>query len=114
MHPRLGVCSVGRFAENLAHSSKCPQLPHAGGRGRKPENACGVAVRPATSAGGRDAEWRDIFTGAIDYRMKTEVLPRVFTGLSTIRLPPAWRMMTAIGRPPALRSSLLNTGMRKS
>jgi hypothetical protein len=47
------------------------------------------------SAGGRDAAWRDIFTGAVDYRMKVEVLPRVFTGLSTIRLPPAWRMMTA-------------------
>jgi hypothetical protein len=49
------------------------------------------------SAGGRDAAWRDIFTGSVDYRMKVEVLPRVFTGLSTVRLPPAWRMMTARG-----------------
>ena len=32
------------------------------------------------SAGGRDAAWRDLFAGAIDYRMKTQIFPDIFTG----------------------------------
>lgn len=32
------------------------------------------------SAGGRDASWRRVFAGAIDYRMKTQIFPRLFTG----------------------------------
>jgi Transglutaminase-like superfamily len=45
------------------------------------------------SNGGRETAWRDIFAGQIDYRIKTEVLPRVFTGTSSVRLPSAWHMI---------------------
>lgn len=45
------------------------------------------------SAGGRDRAWKDYFFGRLDYRFKTERLPRLFTGLSPVRLPPAWRIL---------------------
>lgn len=45
------------------------------------------------SRAGRDADWRDIFVGATDYRMKLEILPRIFTGMGTCRFPPAWHMI---------------------
>lgn len=32
------------------------------------------------SAGGRDAGWRGVYAGAIDYRMKTQIFPRIVTG----------------------------------
>jgi hypothetical protein len=48
------------------------------------------------SMGGRDRAWRDMFTGAIDYRMKVQVLPRIFTGPSSIRFPDAWHMVTRL------------------
>ncbi len=45
------------------------------------------------STGGQDKNWRDYFFGALDYRFKTEILPRHFTGLSTIRLGTAWQIL---------------------
>jgi len=41
------------------------------------------------SAGGRDADWRDIYAGAVDCRMKTQVFPDIFTGAPGIAMPPA-------------------------
>ena len=45
------------------------------------------------SRGGRDGEWRDCFMGHLDYRMKTECLPRLFNRSPGFRLPEAWRML---------------------
>lgn len=44
------------------------------------------------SASGRDSDWRDYFFGQLDYRMKTECLPRLFTGHPTVRFPPVWHL----------------------
>ncbi len=46
------------------------------------------------SVRGRDAGWRDYFLGELDYRMKSEVLPRHFNRSPGLRLPLAWRMLT--------------------
>lgn len=45
------------------------------------------------SANGSDARWRGIFFGALDYRMKSEVLPRVFNRSPSVRLPSVWRVL---------------------
>ena len=45
------------------------------------------------STGGQHEGWRDYFFGSLDYRLKTEILPRHFTGLSTIRLGAAWQIL---------------------
>jgi hypothetical protein len=45
------------------------------------------------STGGQHEGWRDYFFGALDYRLKTEIFPRHFTGLSTIRLGAAWQIL---------------------
>lgn len=45
------------------------------------------------SANGTDARWRGVFFGQLDYRMKSEVLPRVFNRSPGVRLPPAWRIL---------------------
>lgn len=45
------------------------------------------------SRGGKDPEWRDILAGAMDYRLKVQVLPHLFTGPSTVRLPRCWHML---------------------
>ncbi len=42
---------------------------------------------------GTDPRWRNVFVGALDYRMKVQVLPDLFTGPSTRRLPPDWHML---------------------
>jgi hypothetical protein len=42
------------------------------------------------SVGGRDRSWRDYFFGALDYRMKTQCLPRVFNLAPSVRFPPVW------------------------
>ncbi|MBS0410294.1 MAG: transglutaminase domain-containing protein [Proteobacteria bacterium] len=47
------------------------------------------------SAGGREAGWRDHFFGRLDHRMVVERPPRLFGGAGQVRLPPAWRMLTA-------------------
>ncbi len=38
--------------------------------------------------GGREPAWRDYYRGRLDYRMKTECLPRLFNGTGALRLPP--------------------------
>lgn len=48
------------------------------------------------SAGGRDKEWRDVFYGRLDYRMKTQSMPRLFTGFPTVRFPTAWHILTRL------------------
>ncbi|MCC6868671.1 MAG: transglutaminase domain-containing protein [Burkholderiales bacterium] len=45
------------------------------------------------SANGADARWRGVFFGDLDYRMKSEVLPRVFNRSLGVRLPPVWRIL---------------------
>jgi hypothetical protein len=47
------------------------------------------------SAGGREAAWRDHFFERLDHRMVVERPPRLFGGAGQVRLPPAWRMLTA-------------------
>lgn len=50
------------------------------------------------STRGRDAPWRDYFVGQLDYRMKTEVLPRLFNRSPGLRLPAAWRILARADR----------------
>ena len=45
------------------------------------------------SAGGRDKNWRNCFAGAVDYRMKTQCLPRYFVGPMSLHWPSRWRML---------------------
>jgi transglutaminase-like putative cysteine protease len=45
------------------------------------------------SVRGQHEVWRNYFFGALDYRFKTEILPRHFTGLSTIRLGTRWQIV---------------------
>lgn len=53
------------------------------------------------SAGGRDPAWRDYFYGQIDYRMKTQILPRQFTGTPNLRLPSGWHRLQRLEREGA-------------
>jgi hypothetical protein len=53
-------------------------------------NVCDLSVR------GRDAAWRDYYVGAIDYRMKTQVLPRTFNLTPSIRFPKAWHVLARL------------------
>lgn len=46
------------------------------------------------SRGGRDAGWRDLLAGVLDFRVKTQVFPEIHTGPGSVRLPPAWRMLS--------------------
>ncbi|MEO8304048.1 MAG: transglutaminase domain-containing protein [Betaproteobacteria bacterium] len=46
------------------------------------------------SSMGRDRAWRDYFLGQLDYRMKTQCLPRLFTGNPSVRFPPAWHILS--------------------
>ncbi len=43
---------------------------------------------------GRDRAWRDYFFGAVNPRMKTQCLPRLFTGDPTLRFPRSWYLLT--------------------
>jgi transglutaminase superfamily protein len=43
---------------------------------------------------GRDIAWRDRFFGRLDYRMKTQILPRLFNTNPALRLPPAWYILS--------------------
>jgi hypothetical protein len=47
------------------------------------------------SLGGRDADWRNCFVGAIDYRMVTQCFPLAFTGPMSVRFPSAWHLINA-------------------
>jgi hypothetical protein len=46
------------------------------------------------SAGGMDAGWRGIFAGAVDYRMKTQVFPDLFTGPPGVPFPARWHRLS--------------------
>lgn len=46
------------------------------------------------SAGGRDATWRAVHDGRVDYRMKTQLFPHIFTGAPGIAMPPAWQRLS--------------------
>ena len=46
------------------------------------------------SVRGRDTSWRDYFFGCLDYRMKTQCLPRLFNQNPGMPFPPAWHMLT--------------------
>lgn len=48
------------------------------------------------SRGGQDPAWRDYYFGRLDYRMKTEVLPRLFNGLGSLHFPPAWHRLSRL------------------
>jgi hypothetical protein len=57
------------------------------------------------------AGWRDYFFGALDARLTTQRLPRLFNGTGQVRLPPAWRMLTSLeGAGLAVTFSELATG----
>lgn len=45
------------------------------------------------SASGRDGPWRDVFFGALDYRLTSEVLPRSFNRSPGVRMPAVWRVL---------------------
>lgn len=45
---------------------------------------------------GRDRAWRDYFVGRLDYRMKTQVLPRVFNLAPSVRFPRTWHVVARI------------------
>ena len=46
------------------------------------------------SAHGRDRVWRNHFFGRLDYRMKTQCLPRLINANPVVRLPGAWHIVT--------------------
>lgn len=53
-------------------------------------NVCDLSAR------GRDAGWRDYYLGRLDYRMKTQVLPRIFNLTPSIRFPAAWHLLASL------------------
>lgn len=53
------------------------------------------------SAGGRDVPWRSYFMGQLDYRMKTQSMPRLFTGNPAARFPSAWHISSRLEREGA-------------
>lgn len=48
------------------------------------------------SRSGQETDWRDIYFGAIDYRMTTECFPRHFVGPMSLRLPEQWNLITKL------------------
>lgn len=48
------------------------------------------------SRGGHDSPWKDCFLGNLDYRMKTECLPHAITGMTGVKFPPSWYMISAM------------------
>lgn len=67
------------------------------------------AVAANLSAAGRDADWRDYFFGEIDYRMKTECLPRLFTGHPTVVFPALWHLRCRV-RDTDVEMGIFDTG----
>ena len=62
---------------------------HLPGQGWTPYDLLGWDL----SAGGADAEWRGVLAGAVDYRMRTQCLPDIFTGAAGGRAAPAWHRL---------------------
>jgi hypothetical protein len=46
--------------------------------------------------GGREPAWRNYYRGRLDYRMKTERLPRLFNGTGSVRVPAACHRLTKL------------------
>jgi hypothetical protein len=61
------------------------------------------------SGGGRDPAWRNIFAGALDYRMPVQRLPRHFVGPMSVRLPPRWHIL-ASALPEGIRIGVHDMG----
>lgn len=45
------------------------------------------------SAGGQDKAWRNVLAGTIDYRMKTQIFPGLFTGAPGVPMKPPWHRL---------------------
>jgi hypothetical protein len=64
------------------------------------------------SAGGRDAAWRNIYSGKLDYRMKTQIFPHLFTGSSGLPQLGGWhRVAGAIENGAETRFVAADSGM---
>ncbi len=48
------------------------------------------------SVRGRDSDWRDYLLGNVDYRLKSESLPRMFSRTPGLRVPDAWRLLMRV------------------
>jgi hypothetical protein len=59
------------------------------------------------SAGGQDRSWRNCFAQRLDYRMKTECLPRTFLGPPGVPIPSQWHMIACANRN-GIRMSILD------
>ena len=57
------------------------------------------------AAGGRDAAWRDYYSGRLDHRMTTQVLPRVFNLAPSVRLPPLWHTLQRLDGDAVMQST---------
>ncbi|MES3004292.1 MAG: transglutaminase-like domain-containing protein [Pseudomonadota bacterium] len=62
------------------------------GRGWLPYDFFEVSL----SGGGREPAWRGIFRGVLDYRVKLQVFPTLFTGTGSISFPRWWHMASRI------------------
>lgn len=47
-------------------------------------------------ADGQDPDWSELFLGQLDHRMVVERLPRQFAGLGSLKLPPAWHLLSRV------------------
>lgn len=45
------------------------------------------------SAGGQDKDWRNVYAGAVDYRMKTQIFPDLFTGAPGVTMSAPWHRL---------------------
>ena len=63
-----------------------------GGRGWLPFDSSAADL----AAFGRDAPWRDYYFGRLDHRMKTQILPRVFSMAPSVRFPASWHTLQRI------------------
>ncbi len=48
------------------------------------------------SKAGREAAWRHVFAGRMDYRLVTQCFPLVFTGPMSLHFPQAWHMVQVV------------------
>lgn len=62
---------------------------HLPGQGWTPYDLLGWDL----SAGGADAGWRCVLAGAVEYRMRTQLLPDIFTGAAGGPTAPAWHRL---------------------
>jgi hypothetical protein len=65
------------------------------------------------SAGGRHERWKSCFRGQVDYRMRTQLLPKIFTGSLDLKLPVQWCLQTQFS-DDWFRTSYYDMGSRQS